>query len=265
MKNGDLKQKSLVSAGIDSGRLGGRGVEGPGDGLKAGFWLETGLNADNGGQSDPTRFWNRRSTVSLMGNFGELSLGRDFTPTHTGIMDLHRGTASVISGAGRRTMFRLGFPGAGGADRARLESTRFARNRDQRTIVMNQQAAEKVEVTIEAIKESVPSTVAGASSVVIETEAVVDGRVRDASIEVRDADAPAVAAALLNADAAAPPAAADLPVAVQCMAAGVVHGASEGRVRLHLQFESGQVLPIEMPYDAAAALARTLAMHTGVR
>jgi two-component system heavy metal sensor histidine kinase CusS len=29
------------------------------------------------------------------------------------IMDLHGGTASVISGAGRRTMFRLWFPGGG--------------------------------------------------------------------------------------------------------------------------------------------------------
>jgi hypothetical protein len=34
---------------------------------------------------------------------------------------------------------------------------------------------------------------------------------------------------------------------------------------LHLQFESGQVLPIELPTEAAAALARTLAMHTATR
>jgi hypothetical protein len=130
---------------------------------------------------------------------------------------------------------------------------------------MSQQPAEKVEVIVEEVKESMPSSNAGDSSVVIETEAVVDGSLRDASIEVREVDAPAMAAALLNADAGAVPAAADLPIAVQCMAAGVVHAASDGRVRLHLQFESGQVLPIEMPHDAAAALARTLAMHTGVR
>jgi len=130
---------------------------------------------------------------------------------------------------------------------------------------MNQPAVEKVEVTVEEVKESTPSSVAGASSVVIETESVIDGSVCETSIEVRDADAPAVAAALLNADATTPASAADLPVAVQCLAAGVVHAASEGRVRLHLQFESGQVLPIEMPHDAAVALARTLAMHTGTR
>ncbi len=128
---------------------------------------------------------------------------------------------------------------------------------------MNQQTDPKVEVTVEEVKDSNPSPVPGAGSVVIETESIVDGSLRGASIEVRDADAPAMAAALLNADVDAPPSAADLPVAVQCMAAGVVHAASDGRVRLHLQFESGQVLPIEMPHDAAAALARALGKYTG--
>ncbi|HWI10852.1 MAG TPA: porin [Burkholderiaceae bacterium] len=87
VKNGDLKQKSLVSGGINTSRLGVRGTEDLGGGLTAGFWLETGLNADSGTQSDPTRFWNRRSTVSLIGSFGELRLGRDFTPTYTGYSD----------------------------------------------------------------------------------------------------------------------------------------------------------------------------------
>lgn len=126
--------------------------------------------------------------------------------------------------------------------------------------------ANKVEVTIEEVKDASPGTTAGESSVVIETESTVDGHLRDASIEVRDVDAPAVAAALLNADTdGAPASPADLPVAVQCLAVGVVHAASPGQVRLHLQFESGQVLPIEMSGEAAAALSRTLAMHTAGR
>ncbi|HEY9067702.1 MAG TPA: porin [Burkholderiaceae bacterium] len=87
VKNGDLKVKSLASGGINTSRLGVRGVEDLGDGLKAGFWLETGLNPDNGTSSDTTRFWNRRSTVSLIGNFGEVRLGRDFTPTYLGYSD----------------------------------------------------------------------------------------------------------------------------------------------------------------------------------
>jgi predicted porin len=64
-----------------------RGTEDLGDGLKAGFWLETGLNVDSGTQSDATRFWNRRATVSLSGNFGEVRLGRDYTPTYLGYSD----------------------------------------------------------------------------------------------------------------------------------------------------------------------------------
>ena len=123
------------------------------------------------------------------------------------------------------------------------------------------QCADKVEVSIEEVKDSAPGSTAHEPSVVIETESTVDGTVRSTSIEVRDADAPAVAAALLNAEVAKPTASGDLPVAVQCLAAGVVHAANPGRVRLHLQFESGQVLPIEMALDAAIALSQALAAH----
>jgi predicted porin len=86
-KNGDDNVKSLASNGAQSSRLGLRGVEDLGDGLKAGFWLEAGLNPDTGTTSDSTRFWNRRSTVSLIGRFGEVRLGRDLTPTYTGYGD----------------------------------------------------------------------------------------------------------------------------------------------------------------------------------
>ena len=84
VKNGDEKIKSLSGNGVNTSRLGVRGTEDLGDGLKAGFWLETGLNVDSGTQSDATRFWNRRATISLSGNFGELRLGRDYTPTYLG-------------------------------------------------------------------------------------------------------------------------------------------------------------------------------------
>ena len=128
---------------------------------------------------------------------------------------------------------------------------------------MNQQV-DKVEVGVEEVKDSTPGSVAGEASVVIETESTVDGERRETSIEVRDADAPAVVVALLNGEVADSPAPGDLPVAVQCLAVGVVHSASQGQVRLHLQFESGQVLPVEMSHDAARALARALGEHVGV-
>lgn len=87
VKNGDDTVRSLSNNGLNSSRLGVRGVEDLGGGLKASFWLEHGFNVDTGAQSDSSRFWNRRSTVALAGGFGEVRLGRDFTPTYTGFAD----------------------------------------------------------------------------------------------------------------------------------------------------------------------------------
>jgi predicted porin len=71
--------KSLSTDGNASSRLGFRGVEDLGGGMRAGFWLEAGVNPDVG--TTNAKFFNRRSTVSLMGGFGEIRLGRDYTPT----------------------------------------------------------------------------------------------------------------------------------------------------------------------------------------
>jgi predicted porin len=87
VKNGDASVTSLSSNGNNTSRLGFRGVEDLGDGLRAGFQLESGLSPDTGTQQDPTRFWNRRSTVSLLGSLGELRLGRDYTVTYLGYED----------------------------------------------------------------------------------------------------------------------------------------------------------------------------------
>ena len=85
-KNGDQKLKTLSTDGINSSRLGFRGVEDLGGGLKAGFWLESAVNPDSG-TANSTRFWHRRSTVSLIGNFGEIRAGRELTATFTGFAD----------------------------------------------------------------------------------------------------------------------------------------------------------------------------------
>lgn len=70
---------TLSQDGIASSRLGVRGVEDLGGGLRAGFWLEGAINPDTGTPGGQT--WQRRSTVSLMGGFGEIRLGRDYTPS----------------------------------------------------------------------------------------------------------------------------------------------------------------------------------------
>ena len=103
--NGSLTDKTQVTnSGYNSSRLGFRGVEDMGGGSRAGFWLEAGLNNDDGrGAGTSTNnqatggaiaglnggqglTFNRRSTVSWGGGWGELRLGRDYTPhfwTHT--------------------------------------------------------------------------------------------------------------------------------------------------------------------------------------
>jgi predicted porin len=78
-KNGSDAIRSLSQDGNASSRIGLRGVEDLGGGLRAGFWIEGAINPDTGTPGGQT--WQRRSTLSLMGGFGELRLGRDYTPT----------------------------------------------------------------------------------------------------------------------------------------------------------------------------------------
>ncbi|GAA4419390.1 porin [Acidovorax lacteus] len=92
--SGSVSNRSqLTNSGYNSSRLGFRGVEDLGGGMTASFWLEAGVNNDNGtGGSTNTNnqatgasasgglVFNRRSTVSLSGGFGEVRLGRDYTP-----------------------------------------------------------------------------------------------------------------------------------------------------------------------------------------
>jgi predicted porin len=83
VNNGDGTLKSVSNGGLNRSRLGVRGSEDLGGGLQAGFWLETGINPDSGTAQDSSRFWNRRTTVSLSSQtLGEIRLGRDYTPTY---------------------------------------------------------------------------------------------------------------------------------------------------------------------------------------
>ena len=79
VKNGTNSIKSLSKDGNASSRLGFRGVEDLGGGMRAGFWIEGAMDPDTGTAGGQT--WQRRSTASLMGGFGEIRLGRDYTPT----------------------------------------------------------------------------------------------------------------------------------------------------------------------------------------
>ena len=73
----------VSTGGANISRLGFRGTEDLGGGLAAGFWLEAGVNVDDGlGRgAGGTLSFNRRSTVSLLSPWGELRLGRDDSAT----------------------------------------------------------------------------------------------------------------------------------------------------------------------------------------
>lgn len=60
-------------------RLGMRGVEDLGGGMKALFNIEHRFEADTGAQSNAQRFWTGRSIVGLEGGFGQVVLGREYT------------------------------------------------------------------------------------------------------------------------------------------------------------------------------------------
>lgn len=79
-------QTKLFDGNLTSTRLGFRGSEDLGGGLKANFKIEHRFDADTGASEEP--FWKGESTVSLAGGFGELKLGRSST-----IYDEVRGVA----------------------------------------------------------------------------------------------------------------------------------------------------------------------------
>lgn len=83
---GDIRRSQTVlsNSGTTPSRLGLRGTEDLGGGLAASFWMEAGLANDSGtgAGTGGVIVFNRRSTVSLSGAFGEVRLGRDYTPTY---------------------------------------------------------------------------------------------------------------------------------------------------------------------------------------
>ncbi|TSD58948.1 porin [Variovorax sp. KBS0712] len=74
-----VRRTALGHSGYSTSRLGFRGTEDLGGGLAASFWLEAPITNDDGAMGIAN--FSRRSTVSLSGGFGEIRLGRDFTPT----------------------------------------------------------------------------------------------------------------------------------------------------------------------------------------
>ena len=91
-------QTMLSNSAYNTSRLGFRGTEDLGGGLKAGFWLEAGVNTDDGsgtGAEGGLQFA-RRSTVSLESGFGAQDLWRPLLlATHELVSQADRLAAEV--------------------------------------------------------------------------------------------------------------------------------------------------------------------------
>jgi predicted porin len=87
VSSGVNKFNGLAQDGIYSSRFGVNGTEDLGGGLKANFHFEGGMNADVGTAAGFN--FARKSTIGLAGGFGEIRMGRDYTPLFTvhGIAD----------------------------------------------------------------------------------------------------------------------------------------------------------------------------------
>jgi predicted porin len=71
--------RNVVNSGNQSSsRLGFKGTEDIGNGLKAVFNIEAGVALDTG--AGDTAFFGRRAVVGLAGNFGSIMLGREYSP-----------------------------------------------------------------------------------------------------------------------------------------------------------------------------------------
>lgn len=96
-----------------SSRLGVRGVEDLGGGLKAAFNFEQGINAETGATDANT--FQRAANMSLMGGFGTVKLGRTLTPSFYGV------AAWELTGTANYSVVANQFGFAGGPSRNNSE------------------------------------------------------------------------------------------------------------------------------------------------
>lgn len=88
-----------LDSGIQSGsRLGFKGSEDLGGGLKANFQLEMGINADTGSSAQGGRAFGRQAFVGLSGDFGAINFGRQYTPAFVAIDSFDPFSTGITSG-----------------------------------------------------------------------------------------------------------------------------------------------------------------------
>lgn len=89
-----------MQSGVNvSSKFGLKGTEDLGNGLKVGFKLENGFNADDGSFGDSDRLFNREASLSVYSNFGTVSFGRmGGVASSAGTYDLVYGIGDAFDG-----------------------------------------------------------------------------------------------------------------------------------------------------------------------
>jgi len=94
-----------ITSGAQSGtRLGFKGKEDLGNGLSALFVLETGIAADAGGFNQANKAFGRQSFLGLQGDFGTLTLGRQYTSYFLTLNQVADPFASGLAGNAQNLM-----------------------------------------------------------------------------------------------------------------------------------------------------------------
>lgn len=94
---GGTATTALDSGNQSGSRLGFKGTEDLGGGLKANFKLEMGVFADNGASQGGLTF-GRQAYVGLSGNFGSVNFGRQYTPMFLAIDSFDPFSTGLTSG-----------------------------------------------------------------------------------------------------------------------------------------------------------------------
>ncbi|HEX5388629.1 MAG TPA: porin, partial [Burkholderiaceae bacterium] len=115
--NDSLQATANGTLNNGNSRLGVRGVEDLGGGLKASFNFEQGVNLANGATDSVT--WQRAAFAALSGGFGEIYAGRRLSPSFYGVAAWElTGTANYSA-----TAAQFAFAGAGSRNNAHIGYT----------------------------------------------------------------------------------------------------------------------------------------------
>lgn len=99
--NGGDSVTQLKSGGNNSSRIGFKGTEDLGNGLKAEFVLENGYNSDDGSAADDSAAFSRLAYVGLGGGFGTVRLGKQNAQIKTALSQIDPfGTGGLVNAIG---------------------------------------------------------------------------------------------------------------------------------------------------------------------